>query len=161
MENYLVLNGQKIELTPEQYQEVCNAVTSKKKTPFDRKEKDETYYFIDNDGIVDSIKDRGWVADDFRYENANYCSNKELMMKRSDYEALERVLWRFPEENGGRRVYFICYDRKIGKWAITEIPAYILLLGPTFCSKNIALRAIEVAKKWLYKNNLKPEDVFF
>lgn len=25
MKNYLVLNGQKIELTPEQYQEVCNA----------------------------------------------------------------------------------------------------------------------------------------
>ena len=42
MENYLVLNGQKIELTPEQYQGVCNAV-SPKKSPFDRKEKDETY----------------------------------------------------------------------------------------------------------------------
>ena len=160
MENYLVLNGQKIELTPEQYQEVCNAV-SQKKSPFDRKETNEIYYYIDNDGMVDSVKDRGWVADDFRYENANYCSNKDLMMKRSDYEALERVLWRFSEENGGRGVYFICYDKKIGDWAITDTPAYILLLGPTFCSKNIALRAIEVAKKWLYENNLKPEDVFF
>lgn len=36
MENYLVLNGQKIELTPEQYQEVCNAVSPKKST-FDKK----------------------------------------------------------------------------------------------------------------------------
>lgn len=161
MENYLVLNGQKIELTPEQYQEVCNAVTSKKKTSFDRKEKDETYYFIDNDGIVDSVKDRGWVADDFRYENANYCSNKDLMMKRANYEALERVLWRFSEENGGRGAYFIRYDKKIGDWGITVTAANLLLLGPTFCSKNIALRAIEVAKKWLYENNLKPEDVFF
>ena len=161
MENYLVLNGQKIELTPEQYQEVCNAVTSKKKTPFDRKEKDETYYFIDNDGIVDSVKDRGWVADDFRYENANYCSNKDLMMKRANYEALERVLWRFSEENDGGGAYFIRYDKKIGDWVITVTAANLLLLGPTFCSKNIALRAIEVAKKWLRENDLKPEDVFF
>ena len=161
MENYLVLNGQKIELTSEQYQKVCNVVTSKKKTPFDRKEKDETYYFIDNVGIVDSVKDRGCVADDLRYGNANYCSNKELMVRRADYEALERVLWRFSEENGGRGVYFICYDKKIGNWAITETPAYILLLGPTFCSKAIALGAIEEAKKWLRENGLKPEDVFF
>ena len=161
MENYLVLNGQKIELTPEQYQEVCNAVTSKKKTTFDRKEKDETYYFIDNDGIVDSVKDRGWVVDDLRYGNANYCSNKELMLRRADYEALERVLWRFSEENGGRGAYFICYDKKIGDWAITETPAYIFLLGPTFCCKAIALSAIEEAKKWLRENDLKPEDVFF
>ena len=161
MENYLVLNGQKIELTPEQYQEVCNAVSLKEKSSFDRKEKDETYYYIDNDGIVDSIKDRGWVADDFRYENANYCSNKDLMMKRSNYEALERVLWRFSEENGGAGLYFICYDKKIGNWAVTETPAYILIPSPTFCSKNIALRAIEVAKKWLRENDLKPEDVFF
>lgn len=160
MENYLVLNGQKIELTPEQYKEVCNAV-SPKKSSFDRKEKNEIYYYIDNDGIVYSVKDRGWVIDDLRYGNANYCSNKDLMMKRADYETLERILWRFSEENGGRGVYFICYDKKIGGWAITEIPAYIFLLGPTFCCKAIALRAIEVAKKWLYENNLKPEDVFF
>ena len=161
MENYLVLNGQKIELTPEQYQEVCNAVTSKKKTPFDRKEKDETYYFIDNDGIVDSVKDRGWVADDFRYENANYCSNKELMVKRSDYEALERVLWRFSEENGGAGVYSICYDKQTCDWETTVRTGNILIPSPTFCSKNIALCAIKVAKKWLCENNLKPEDVFF
>ena len=160
MENYLVLNGQKIELTPEQYKGVCNAV-SPKKSPFDKKETSEIYYYIDNDGEVDSAKDRGWVIDDLRYGNANYCSNKDLMMKRADYETLERILWRFSEDNGGRGAYFICYDKKIGDWAITEIPAYILLLGPTFCSKNIALCAIKVAKKWLYENNLKPDDVFF
>ena len=160
MENYLVLNGQKIELTQEQYQEVCNAV-SPKKSPFDKKETSEIYYYIDNDGVVDSVKDRGWVADDLRYRNANYCSNKELMMKRADYEALERVLWRFSEENGGRGDYFICYDKKIGDLAIVKTPAYILLLGPTFCSKAIALSAIEEAKKWLLENDLKPEKVFF
>lgn len=160
MENYLVLNGQKIELTPEQYKEVCNAVFPKKSS-FDRKENSEIYYYIDYDGLVYSDKEQGWVADDLRYGNANYCSNKDLMMKRADYEALERVLWRFSEENGGRGDYFICYDKKIGDWAIVKTPAYILLLGPTFCSKAIALSAIKEAKKWLLENDLKPEDVFF
>lgn len=46
MKNYLVLNGQKIELTPEQYQEVCNAVLLETKSPFDRREKGEAYWFI-------------------------------------------------------------------------------------------------------------------
>ena len=161
MENYLVLNGQKIELTPEQYKEVCNAVSLKEKSSFDRKEKNEIYYYIDDNGLVYSVKDRGLAIDILRYGSANYCSNKDLMMKRADYETLERILWRFSEENGGRGAYFICYDKKIGDWAITETPAYILLLGPTFCSKAIALRAMEVAKKWLRENDLKPEDVFF
>ena len=160
MENYLVLNGQKIELTPEQYQEVCNAV-SPKKSPFDIKETSEIYYYIDNDGMVYSVKDRGWVADDLRYGNANYCSNKSLMMKRADYEALERVLWRFSEKNGGGGVYSICYDKQTGDWETDVRTGNILLLGPTFCSKAIALSAIEEAKKWLHENDLKPEDVFF
>ena len=51
--------------------------------------------------------------------------------------------------------------KKIRNWGITETSAYILLLGPTFCSKAIALSAIEEAKKWLRENDLKPEDVFF
>lgn len=160
MENYLVLNGQKIELTPEQYKEVCNAV-SPKKSPFDRKEKDEIYYFIGDDGIVYSAKDRGWVVDDLRYGNANYCSNKELMMKRSDYEALERVLWRFSEAGSGAGFYSICYNKKVGDWKVTKRAVDVLRPGPTFCSESVALCAIEVAKKWLSDNDLTPEKVFF
>lgn len=40
MENYLVLNGQKIELTPEQYQKVCNAVSLNEKSPFEKRGED-------------------------------------------------------------------------------------------------------------------------
>lgn len=160
MENYLVLNGQKIELTPEQYKEVCNAV-SLKKSPFEKRGKDETYYYIDRDGLISRGKEQGLCIDALLYAGANYCSNRALMEKRSNYEVLERILWRFSEENGGGGAYFICYDKKIGDWAITNTPTYILLLGPTFCSKAIALRAIEVAKEWLRGNDLKPEDVFF
>lgn len=160
MENYLVLNGQKIELTPEQYQEVCNAV-SPKKSPFGRKERNEIYYYIDDDGFVHSDKEQGWPADTLRYGNANYCSDRKLMKKRSNYEALERVLWRFSEENGGAGTYSICYDSQTGDWKTIVKTGNISMFGPTFCCKKVASRAIEVAKEWLSENYFAPEDVFF
>ena len=161
MENYLVLNGQKIELTPEQYQEVCNAVSSKKNSSFDRKERNETYYYIDENGVVCSRKEQNWGTDVSRYKNANYCSNKELMVRRSNYETLERVLWRFSEENGGAGVCSICYDSQTGDWETTVKTGNISMFGPTFCCKKVASRAIEVAKEWLSYNGLAPKDVFF
>lgn len=160
MKNYLVLNGQKIELTPEQYQEVCNAV-SPKKSPFDRKERNEIYYYIGDDGLVSQGKEQGLCIDALLYANANYCSNKKLMQKRSIYEALERVLWRFSEENGGAGVYSICYDSQTGDWETTVKTGNISMFGPTFCCKKVASRAIEVAKEWLSYNGLAPKDVFF
>lgn len=158
MENYLVLNGQKIELTPEQYKEVCNVVSPKENTPFS-KEEDRIYYYIGDDGLVSITTDQRLFIDGLRYENANYCSNRDLMVKRANYEALERVLWRFSEENGGAGLYSIYYSKKVGGWGTAK--ADILMFGPTFCSKNIALRAIEVAKEWLSDNGLTPEKVFF
>lgn len=160
MENYLVLNGQKIELTPEQHKEVCNAV-SPKKSPFDRKEKDETYYFIGDDGIVFSEKGRGWTVDILRYGNGNYCSDKDLMTKRAYYEALERILWGFSEEKGGSGLFTIYYNLKEEKWKILEIMIPSFSFGPTFSSRESAKEAIEVAKKWLSNNGLKLEEVLF
>lgn len=161
MENYLVLNGQKIELTLEQYQEVCNAVSSKKNSSFDRKEKNETYYYIDENGVVCSRKEQNWGTDVSRYKNANYCSNKELMARRSNYETLERILWRFSEENGGAGVCSICYDSQTGDWETTVKTGNISMFGPTFCCKKVASHAIDVAKEWLSYNGLAPKDVFF
>ena len=160
MENYLVLNGQKIELTPEQYKEVCNAVSPKKKSPFTREE-DGVYYYIGDDSLVSTTTDRRLVIDGLRYENANYCSDKDLMFKRANYEALERVLWRFSEENGGAGQYFICYDTEKRDWDILTNFRDAILFGPTFSLWETAREAIEVAKKWFSDNGLKARNVFF
>lgn len=160
MENYLVLNGQKIELTPEQYKEVCNAVSPKENTPFSKKE-NRIYYHIGDDGLVSITTDQRLFIDGLRYENANYCSNRDLMVKRANYEALERVLWRFSEENGGAGCYTIYINTDKNSWSTLDIMASTVLFGPTFCSRQVALRAIEVARKWLSDHCLKPKDVFF
>lgn len=161
MENYLVLNGQKIELTPEQYQEVCNAVSPKKEIDIFDKEYYKMYFYIKDTGGVIGKRDMHELADSLHHLNANYCHNFELMKKRSRYENLERVLWKFSEENGGAGVCSICYDNQTGDWEITVRTKNISMLGPTFCSKKVAMRAIEVAKEWLSANDLAPEDVFF
>lgn len=161
MKNYLVLNGQKIELTPEQYKKVCNAVSLNEKPPFEKRGEDETYYYIDRDGLVCQDKEQGLCIDTLLYANANYCSNKKLMIKRANYEALERVLWRFSEAGGGAGFYSICYNKKVGDWKATKRAVDVLIPGPTFCSESVALCAIEVAKKWLSDNDLTPEKVFF
>lgn len=161
MENYLVLNGQKIELTPEQYQEVCNAVSPKEKSLFGRKERNEIYYYIGDDGRVGFSKERDWCADILRYGIANYCSVKDLAMKHSNYEALERILWRFSEDNGGAGSYTIYINIDKNRWDVLDIRISAILFGPTFCSRQVANEAIEVAEKWLSSNNLEPEDVFF
>lgn len=70
MENYLVLNGQKIELTPEQYKEVCNAVLLETKSPFDRREKGEAYWFIGDDGLLSHGKEQGSCIDALLYAGA-------------------------------------------------------------------------------------------
>lgn len=161
MENYLVLNGQKIELTPEQYQKVCNAVSLNEKSPFEKRGEDETYYYIDRDGLVCQDKEQGLCIDALLYANANYCSNKKLMIKRANYEALERVLWRFSEENGGAGSYTIYINTDKNRWDVLDIRISTVLFGPTFCSRQVANEAIEVAEKWLSSNNLEPRDVFF
>ena len=161
MKNYLVLNGQKIELTPEQYQEVCNAVSLNEKSPFEKRGEDETYYYIDRDGLISRGKEQGLCIDALLYAGANYCSDRKLMKKRSNYEALERVLWRFSEENGGAGVCSICYDSQTGDWKTIVKTGNISMFGPTFCCKKVASRAIEVAKEWLSENYFVPEDVFF
>lgn len=161
MENYLVLNGQKIELTPEQYQEVCNAVSLNEKSLFGRKERNEIYYYIGDDSFVYSSKDQGGIADTLHYGNANYCSDRKLMKKRSNYEALERILWRFSEDNGGAGSYTIYINTDKNRWDVLDIRISAVLFGPTFCSRQVANEAIEVAEKWLSSNNLEPRDVFF
>lgn len=133
----------------------------KKKSPFDRKEKNEIYYYIGDDGRVGFSKERDWCADILRYGIANYCSDKDLAMKRANYEALERILWRFSEDNGGAGSYTIYINTDKNRWDVLDIRISVVLFGPTFCSRQVANEAIEVAKEWLSSSGLAPKDVFF
>lgn len=158
MKNYLVLNGQKIELTPEQYQEVCNAVLLETKSPFGRREKGEAYWFIGDDGLLCATGERSRCIDNLHHGIANYCSNKELMARRANYEAFERILWRFSEENGGPGNFYPRWGFKDGwdNYCITDAHSF----GPSFVSEKVLRDAIKHGKKWLQSVGLTEVDIF-
>lgn len=77
------------------------ASTIHTKSPFDRVEKDETYYLIDTDGkVYDSIEAHDEI-DEAIYNAGNYCTDEKLLSQRAMHETLNRLLWRYSEENGG------------------------------------------------------------
>lgn len=55
MDNYIMLNGKKIPLTPEQVKLIQTEKTEK--SPFDRVEKGETYYYVEYRLDVKSSKE--------------------------------------------------------------------------------------------------------
>ena len=162
MENYLMLNGQKIELTDSQYKEIMNAIGGSaptKENPF-AKQENEDYYFITSYGMIVEVPYTECNDDDLRYKNANYCSDKDLLRRRAFYEKVERNLWRFSMENGGSGIYAIYFDKQKNLWSWNCWNSG-MSFGPTFISYEIALRAInEVLIPLLEKENMDAADLF-
>lgn len=105
MENYIMLDGRKFEID-EKNSLLLRAVVGKqkeeKKSPFERVRIHKDIYFFMNDwGCVEEDFDDDEEEDKFRYEAANYCTDKALMVQRTLHETLNRLLWRFSLENGG------------------------------------------------------------
>lgn len=101
MENYLMLDGKKYELSPD----LVNALRSvdpvpEKETPFARA-LNKRYFTIDGNGEVSMTTDTYSPFDNDRFAVANYCTDRSLMEQRAMHETLDRLLWRYSEEHGG------------------------------------------------------------
>lgn len=98
MENYIVINGKKAELTEEQLKKL--GIEVKRKNPFLRTDFRD-YWFVSGSGSVITTKDTCSLDDIRRFRIANYCGDKALMEKLLLHETLNRLLWRFACENNG------------------------------------------------------------
>lgn len=96
MENYIVINGKKAELTQEQLE----ALGIKTESVFNRTLLNKSYYYIGSLGDVCQECEFNSGVNDKRYEIANYCTDTKLMIQRALHETLNRLLWRFACENG-------------------------------------------------------------
>ena len=113
MENYLMLNGKRIDLTAEQIETL---VGKKEKDPFER---DNEFFYIDYYGEVERERDDDTSLDVARYIVANYCTDRELMEQRALHETLNRLLWRYSMQHGGRdtrTIYFIYFNANGDFW---------------------------------------------
>lgn len=153
MENYLMLDGKKYELSPE----LANALRScvepepEEKSPFERRENSQ-YCHIDTRGkVVDIYRDLHDNMDNALFSVANYCTDKALMEQRAMHETLNRLLWRYSEEHGGDNPW----DGFNDHWVIITVDGDMQKIGTNFfnssklfgvtyfCDKETADAAIE------------------
>ena len=153
MENYIMLEGNKIPLTDEQVKMLRDSKKPEKieKSPFERVDSNSTYFYIDDCGIVEEENVNCYLEDQYRHKVANYCTDKSLMIQRSLHETLNRLLWRFSMENGeGENLWNCCNTHYKIYWsydlASFNISCNVTVKSPTsiyFPTKEIANKAID------------------
>jgi len=148
-ENYIVINGKKADLTPEQLKAL--GIEVKKKNPFDKPDVDDEYFFISTYGQVINAHEGGSNSD-VRFNIANYCTDKDLLQQQAYRETLNRLLWRFSMEHDGDQIdwdihsvskFFIAFDHDAKGWVIDDSFRFTQTVGAVpFLKKDIARQAI-------------------
>jgi hypothetical protein len=147
-ENYIMLNGKRVDLTDEQIEKLGLKL---EKDCFERvKPNVELYYYIGTNGEVLKDYDTEHIVDEKRYAIANYCTNKELMEQRALHETLSRLLWRFSIQHDGCKIdytsssarYYIYYNYEEGTFKISDCN-YTKSHQLFYASYSIAHKAID------------------
>ena len=168
MENYIVINGKKAELTEEQLKKLGIEIKKQNISElFDKHSADGIYFFIDSCGTVKesyphvdictcssysyaSMESYHDLAMD-RYEVANYCQDKKIMVQRALHETLNRLLWRFSMRNGGDEInwrnkeqdkFYIFWDYENNGFDI-GIDDICKGIEQYFVSEEVAIQAID------------------
>lgn len=148
-ENYIVINGKKAELTPEQLKAL--GIEVKKPNPFDRPDIGDEYFFISTYGQVLNAHEGG-PASGNRYSVANYCTSEPLLLQQAYRETLNRLLWRFSMKHGGDKIdwngdvqykYYLYYSHIDKTWYSYWNRHHQLFGVCYFESQEIAQQAIE------------------
>ena len=107
MDNYICIDGVKILLNDSQISEmrvILEKRETKKNSPFKRQHPNNDYYYINGFGEVSGARESGDSFDLICHENANYCTDKELLKQRALEEILARRLWRYSMEHDGDKI---------------------------------------------------------
>lgn len=161
MDNYIVINGKRAELTPEQ----LKALGIETKTSQFQLDEQEKYYFITSFGSV--TETNTCLSRKERHNNANYCTDKTIMEQRALHETLNRLLWRYSMEHKsethqksetGADVFYSITHWTPDHWSerdgfYVEARCRGFGLEPYFDTKEIAENAIEEIVKPFMKEH--------
>ena len=160
MENYLMLNGKRIDLTEEQIKTLGFEV---KKDYFERG--GEYFYITPQGNVTNEFESNCCLTSECRYKVGNYCTDENLMKQRALHETLDRLLWRFSMQNDGDKIdwnnnyqnkYYIYFINN-GNLFVDYNTSYKTQLV-YFYTKEIAQRAIDEIIKPFMKEH--PEFVW-
>ena len=109
MENYIVINGKKAELTKEQL--IALGIEVEKNDPF-KLELGEYFYITAGGEVAEDYYCSGCISTKKRHSVANFCTDKDLMEQRALHEKLNRLLWRYSMEHDGDKIAYGNETRK-------------------------------------------------
>ena len=98
MENYIVINGKKAELTEEQLKQLGLKVEEKKNNPFERRYGNKYYKILENGSIPCDI-DSQFNVDNISYKNVNYFNDSDFANQVYLHELLNRKLLKYAWDN--------------------------------------------------------------
>lgn len=153
MENYIVINGKKAELTEEQL--IALGIKIEKNDPF-KLELGEYFYITAGGEVAEDYYCSGCIGTKKRHSVANFCTDKDLMKQRALHENLSRLLWRYSMEHDGDKIkygddsrkYYIYFNNSNINLPSVSCWASSATVGKTFFySESIAKDAIEEVVK--------------
>ena len=163
MDNYVCIDGVKVLLNDSQISElraILEKRETKKNSPFERQKYGDCYYCITSNGEVRDACESGDSFDSVHYDNANYCTDEELLDQRALEEILARRLWRYSMEHDGDKIdwsddqckYAIYYDAKNGLFDTTSNEFCQSTNTTYFVDRETAVNAIkEVVEPFMKK----------
>lgn len=166
MENYIVINGKKVELTQEQLKQLGISVEVKKETPFAR-HSDEAYWYINAMNNVIGVHDDNSSLDNAVYDNVNYFNDYDFAQQVALQQLLYRKLLKYAYENDASvtdwtnpdsKKYCIMKSMKMDTFDIDWRYAVKDACVVYFTTKEVAERAIEDVVKPFMKQH--PEFVW-
>lgn len=154
MDNYIVINGKKAELTEEQLEKL--GIKVEKKNPFDRVERASHYWYIGNFNNTIGSNDARYNFDDRLYNSINYFNDESFANQVALHEQLNRKLLKFAYDHkavanweDGYPKYNIVYDEKIKDFSINS-RVWCKSFDVCFSSHFVATKAInEVVKPFM------------
>ena len=113
-ENYIVINGKKIELTEEQLKQLGIEPEKKRKNPFERVPEGEVYFLAGYDKTDRSREANEWIDEDL-FAAANYFNDEAFAEQVALHQLLYRKLLKFAYDNEGEDVE---WDNRNTHWYI-------------------------------------------
>lgn len=151
MENYIVINGKKAELTEEQLKQLGIEVKVKKETLFTR-HSNELYWSINAMGGVTGQHEYNADFDNALYDNVNYFNDYKFAEQVALHQLLYRKLLKYAWDNnakdhewdevGVNPHYYIYFDSAKGHFIVGE-NHYCHSQNIYFSSEKVAKQAIE------------------
>lgn len=125
MDNYIVINGKKAELTEDQLEKL--GIKIKKDTPFARVKFGNNYYITNQECNVIKVVEAVGLFDEAHYNSVNYFNDKGFAKQVTLHQLLYRKLLKYAYENdaadcdwtnGDSEKYFIIWQSDRNKWLV-------------------------------------------